>query len=395
MNKAEDFFIEVDCAQLSEMGQSVSGDVYLQRRTDNRTITVLSDGSGSGIKANVIASVIASMAINYTHSDEPVVRAAKAVVGTFARGERKDDIKQATFTIIDIRHDGQVKIVEFENPPVVVMRHGKVLNLDRKLNTFILDNGVAVPLFVTEFKAELEDRIISYTDGLTLSGYATKRLPGGWGCEGLLKMLLSSVAVNSDISAQLLCRNAVSHAEMNDLFVVKNDMSCASVYFRKPRKVLVVTGPPFDDKKDKLLASTISSYEGSTVICGGTTSQIVARELGREISVVMKRDASGLPPASTMDGISLITEGVLTLGRVKVLLESMKSSRVSGSGLGAKFVDLLLEHDIIEFMVGTRINAIHQDPTLPVELELRRNVIKDIARLLELKFMKRVNVIYI
>ena len=389
------FFIEVDCFQQRGRGQSVSGDVYLQKRYNNRIIQVLSDGAGSGIKANVIASVIASMAVNYTYAGEPVLRAAKAIIETFARGDRKDDVNQATFTIIDINDDGQVKTIEFENPPVVILRNGKIFSPPRIQEMFDVESGYHLPLYITEFQAEVEDRIITFSDGVTLSGYATRRMPQGWQRKGVVNMLCKTVADEHRISASHLCKRVVEMAEMNDLFVIKNDMSCASVYFRQPRKILVVTGPPFNQEKDRLLAEIITQYEGSTVICGGTTAQIVARESGKEISVVLKKDASGLPPESKMDGVSMITEGVLTLGRVKVILSSIRNSSVKGNGIDMRLVRMLLEHDIVEFIVGTRINPIHQDPNLPVELELRRNVVKDIAWLLESKYMKEVNISYL
>jgi hypothetical protein len=55
----------------------------------------------------------------------------------------------------------------------------------------------------------------------------------------------------------------------------------------------------------------------------------------------------------------------------------------------------LLQHDIIHLIVGTRINWAHQDPDQPVEIEIRKTVVKRIIKLLELKFFKKVNVEYI
>ena len=139
----------------------------------------------------------------------------------------------------------------------------------------------------------------------------------------------------------------------------------------------------------------VATYDGTRVICGGTTAKIIARELGRDLSAILKRDPSGLPPTYRMDGIDMVTEGVLTLSKVKSLLEGMTGTEVTSKGTDGALASLLLGHDIIEFAVGTRINPIHQDPTLPVELELRRNLIKNLALLLEEKFMKEVTIKYI
>lgn len=392
----DDFFVEVDSCQLCEAGQNVSGDVCLHHKTDDRIITVLSDGAGSGVGASVVASVIASMVISYARLDEDMMRAARTVIGTFARGDRLSDLRQATFTIVNITpYDGVVRIVEFENPRVVVMRGDRILDLTRCRQPVDCPDGSTIDIFLTRFTAGVEDRIVAYTDGVIQSGAGSRRMPDGWGDGGVAGMLAQSVAADPGISAGELARRVVWHAEMNDLFVVKNDMSCTVVYFRRPRKVLVVTGPPFDGDKDAMLAERVRSFDGKVIVSGGTTAQILSRELGREVSQVLRRDPSGLPPESSMEGCALVTEGVLTLGRVKGLLDTMKSSRVEPKGIDSRYVALLLDGDQIEFIVGTRVNTQHHDPNLPVEIELRRGVVRDIARTLETKFMKRVSISYI
>ncbi len=392
----DDFFVEVDSCQLCEAGQNVSGDVCLHHKTDDRIITVLSDGAGSGVGASVVASVIASMVISYARLDEDMMRAARTVIGTFAPGDRLSDLRQATFTIVNITpYDGVVRIVEFENPRVVVMRGDHILDLTRCRQPVDCPDGSTIDIFLTRFTAGVEDRIVAYTDGVIQSGAGSRRMPDGWGDGGVAGMLAQSVAADPGISAGELARRVVSHAEMNDLFVVKNDMSCTVVYFRRPRKVLVVTGPPFDGDKDAMLAERVRSFDGKVIVSGGTTAQILSRELGREVSQVLRRDPSGLPPESSMEGCALVTEGVLTLGRVKGLLDTMKSSRVEPKGIDSRYVALLLDGDQIEFIVGTRVNTQHHDPNLPVEIELRRGVVRDIARTLETKFMKRVSISYI
>lgn len=396
MTDNDNFFVEVDSCQLCEAGQNVSGDVCLHHKTEDRIITVLSDGAGSGVGASVVASVIASMVISYARLDEDMMRAARTVIGTFARGDRLSDLRQATFTIVNITpYDGVVRIVEFENPRVVVMRGDGIVCLPRRRQPVDCPDGSTIDIFITKFTATVEDRIVAYTDGVIQSGAGSRRMPDGWGESGVAETLMWSVATEPDISAGELARRVVSHAETNDLFAVKNDMSCTVVYFRRPRKVLVVTGPPFDSDKDAMLAERVRSFDGKVIVSGGTTAQILSRELGREVSQVLRRDPSGLPPESTMEGCALVTEGVLTLGRVKGLLDTMKSSHIEPKGIDSRYAALLLDGDQIEFIVGTRVNTSHHDPNLPVEIELRRGVVRDIARTLETKFMKRVSISYI
>lgn len=391
--KDDKFFIEVDVARLSEKRQVVSGNVCIQRRHAGRTVVVLSDGGGSGVRANVTASVIGSMAINYTIFNESVDHAASTIIRAFAAHGASDGAN-ATFSILDIHRTGEVRVVEFGNPQYIVLSGERIVENARKRVPVTTDSGVQ-SVYVSEFTADSEDRIVLVSDGVASSGRMTRRLPQGWGRANVVEFCREAVHHQRTISAHELCRAVVSKAELNDLFAPKNDMTCAVIYFRQPRRIMVCSGPPFKEQKDEILADMIDKYQGTKVICGGTTAQIISRELGRDIKVQLRRDPAGLPPTSTMEGVDLITEGVLTLSKVTSLLDQSPSSEITREGTHGDVARMLLRHDIIEFVIGTRINPMHQDPNLPVELELRRNLIKELGRILETKYMKEVKIQYI
>jgi hypothetical protein len=221
-------------------------------------------------------------------------------------------------------------------------------------------------------------------------------MPFGWddGVEAFIEELLKK---NNNISARELAKRIVRKAEMNDNFKYKDDISCISIYVREPRKLLICSGPPFSEEKDKYLAEVISSYDGKKIVCGGTTSQIIARELNREIEVDMDLDkiASGLPPESHIEGIDLVTEGIITLGALSKLLEEDKFNDLPEDNPAWNILKYVIDADIIDILVGTKINVAHQDPSLPVELEIRRNVMKRIKRLIENKLLKTINLEFI
>jgi hypothetical protein len=178
-----------------------------------------------------------------------------------------------------------------------------------------------------------------------------------------------------------------------------DDITCAAVYFRQPRDLLVITGPPFRREDDREIARIFRQFAGTKVVLGGTTAQIVARELGKTIE--HPADSRSFPAASVMEGADLVCEGILTLGIAEECL-SAKGISLHTYGeadnlprLALQFVDCLLNSDRINFVVGTKINEAHHDPTMPVELEIRRNVIKRIAALLEDAYMKQVRIQYI
>lgn len=386
-------FIDAESISRIRKGAFAGSDVYLSHRdSDGRVVLVLTRGSGSGIQANVVASVIASMIINYTRRNEPALRAARSVLDTFSGKDRSTD---AAFAVVDIQPDGMVRMAEYDTPQIIVLRAGKILEVNREKVEIQLDESRSATLYISNFQFSAQDRIVSVTQGVADSGVGTLRLPQGWSRTGVCDLCLESIGSTPDISAQELALKIVARAEMNDLFRSKSDMSAMVVYFREPRRLLLCSGPPFNEANDRRLAEKVAAWPGAKVISGGTTATIISRELKREVTVNLRRDPSGLPPTSQMEGVDMVTEGVLTLAKVKSLLERTTTSEIIGQGTDYDLTRLLLTHDSIEFMVGTRINAIHQDPNLPVELELRRNVVKEIRRLLETKFMKEVKTEYI
>ena len=184
-------------------------------------------------------------------------------------------------------------------------------------------------------------------------------------------------------------------ANLNDNYHPKDDTSCAVVYFRQPRKLLLCTGPPYEEVNDSKLADAVREFEGKKILCGATTGDIISRELGLPIIDSFEFDDPDLPPVSFMEGIDLVTEGILTLGKVSRILKDYSQKYKLGKGPADQIVRLLLESDEIHFIIGTRINIAHQDPSLPVELEIRRTVVKRIARTLEEKFLKEVRTRFI
>ena len=392
------YFIEAESSQRIESGSFASGDVCVSRRTDDgRTVLVLTHGRGSGVQANVTASVVSSMIVSYALRNTPIDQAARSVLETFGgRGSRTD----ASFAVADIRPDGMVRVAEYEAPGFLLFRNGIAVeegDSGAVRERLVIDtrDGRQHTIHLSRFEARAEERLIFTTKGVLRSGSGTRRMPDGWGRGAVADYIGRLLNETDDLSAHELAGAVVDRAIENDLFRPKSDLTCLSVYFRQPRRLLLCSGPPFNETNDRRLAERIRDWTGTAVICGGTTAAIVARELRREITVNLRRDISGLPPTSSMPGVDLITEGVLTLARVKSLLEQASSSDLSGRGTDFDLARILLGHDRIDFVVGTRINPQHQDPELPVELELRRNVVKEIGRLLETKFLKEIRIEYL
>jgi len=392
----KDFFIEVNSQQRNHHGERICGDVFLYRyiKEEDRVIAVLSDGMGHGVKANILATLTATMALNFTREHKEVDRIAEIIMNTLpVCSERK--VSYSTFTIVDIESSGRANILEYDNPSTIILRGDDIF--DPSWKKVILEKGKhsGKILRTCSFMPEKEDRIIICSDGVSQSGMGSENYPFGWERDNIATYASTLVSSESSISAIMMAGKIVTMAHKNDSYKAMDDISCATVYFREPRKLLLCTGPPYEKEKDADLAAKVKGYNGKVILSGGTTADIIARELNRKIVDELIFEDPELPPESFIDGIDLVTEGILTLQKVNEILKIYNNSIKLGKGPADKIVRLLMESDEIHFIIGTRINMAHQDPTLPVDLEIRRTVVKRIARLLEEKWLKKVTFEYI
>ncbi|MCE1197570.1 MAG: serine/threonine-protein phosphatase [Marinilabiliales bacterium] len=387
-----EFHIEIDFAQKHPSGENVCGDVFISKliKEDGRTILVLSDGVGHGVRANVLATMTATMALNYTALYKKPEAAARIIMEALPRDS--GGVKNyATFTIIELERDGMVRIVNYDNPKSVILRNGSPFTPTREylLNITGAEN-VGKVLRCREFRAMKEDRIVFMSDGITQSGMENEKMQMGWGQENVEAYVVQQLERNSDLSAHKLSKKVLNKAIQNDDFHLRDDASCGVIYFRDPREMLLVTGPPFFKAKDPDFAFRIRDYEGVKIVCGGTTAEIIARELNEEIETEISLTNPYALPRYSMPGFHLITEGILTIGKVEELLESYDDEFKYGSTPAEEIVKQLLSHDRIVILVGTRINWAHHDPDQPIEMEIRKFVVKRIVKLLEEKFFKEV-----
>ncbi len=393
-------FIEVGHHQVCKHKNIAEGDVFLSQKNanDGRVITALSDGLGSGIKAGVLATLTATMATNFISSDIPMKKAANIIMDTLPVCKERG-ISYATFTLVDIEPSALVHIMEYDNPPYVLIREQTLVEPIKDISPIERKNLSTAPriealLHYSQYRARPGDRLIFFSDGVTQSGMGSTALPFGWGNAKSQDFILDTVIANPEISARDLARAIVQKAVFHDSYKPKDDITCGVVYFRKPRDMLVFTGPPIHKESDAEIAKRFDIFDGTKIICGGTSANIISRELERPIKVSLKNLDPIIPPSSTMAGVDLVTEGIITMGAVAEILE--KGARLENltQNPATKIVEFFLNSDRIHFFVGTKINEAHQDPNMPVELEIRRNIIKRVASLLSDKYLKEVNIDY-
>jgi hypothetical protein len=390
----KDFFLDIDSYQFCKHGQYVTGDVFITHKIkeENRVIACLSDGLGSGIKASVLATLTATMALKYTTNYADVRETAEVIMDTLPVCKVRK-ISYSTFTIIDVNSSGHARVIEHGNPNYVLMRGTEPVQVPK--SPIQLKKWHDREVNISEFDFHIGDRILYFSDGVSQAGMGLMNYPLGWERKNVLKQIQQWIRWDKDISSRLLASKVAIQARQIDSYEPKDDITCGVMYLRHPRQLLMVTGPPFAQSKDEELAYLVKSFDGRKVICGGTTAQILSRELDEDIEMDIDRLDPEIPPSSSMPGIELITEGTLTLSKVAEILERGQKPELMRANAASALTSILLDSDVIYFVVGTRVNEAHQDPNLPVELDIRRNILKKIVNLLEEKYLKETSMRFI
>lgn len=391
-----DTFIDVGHYQVHKAGQRVGGDVFIfQRHEDSeRVVAVLSDGLGSGIKASVLATLTSTMASRFVTSYRDIKSTANIIMQTLpVCKERK--ISFSTFTIVDIEKDGTARIIEYGNPATIFFQADTIGPL--KKEQVPVESAHTHERHVSSGSCVLAcgDRLIMFSDGVTQAGMGRADTPLGWGQAAAERFITACIKTQPTISARDLAKEIVSEAQRIDGNHARDDITCGVIYFRRPRATLLISGPPINPERDAVLAGRVEAFGGECIICGGTTANIIARELDRPIEVDLTCIDPHVPPPSRMPGVTLVTEGILTLCKVSELLQHGIVPEEYTDNAAGRVLAKLLNSDHIHFLIGTKINDVHQDPTMPVEIEIRRNIIKKIKQVLEEKHIKKIELEYI
>ena len=130
----ETLFIDIGCSQQKKYNQNTYGDFFISKRypEERRLIAVLSDGLGSGVKANILANMTATMILKFVAAGHNLMKAAEIVMNSLPVCQVRK-ISYATFSVADCSETGAVKIVEEGNPEFLYIKNGKVVPQEAKV----------------------------------------------------------------------------------------------------------------------------------------------------------------------------------------------------------------------------------------------------------------------
>ncbi len=375
-------YIDVSHESLNKYKEELCGDKVEIIRNDNSIVVVLADGLGSGVKANILATltakIIGTIMANGSSIDEAVETIANTLPVCRERG-----IAYSTFSILQIFLSGEGYLVEFDNPSVFRLRKGKPLQI-------AADTRVISGKTVKECRFEVspEDMFILASDGVIHAGIG-RTLNLGWQWDNVLEYVQRTY--KPDISTKSITKLLLSVCDNLYDHMPGDDTTVVTVHIRKPVKLSVMVGPPADPGQDEDIVASFMGLPGKKVVCGGTTSQIVAKILGKEIRTGFDYFNPSVPPTAEIDGIDLATEGVLTLRKTLEHIQACESSectmqdflnlnRRDGASRLAKI--LLDESTNIRFIVGRAMNPAHQNPEFPLSLSLKLKLVEEMAHYL-------------
>lgn len=383
-------FVEIESFQFTKTNQAACGDdIQIKVLEDeNRYLAVLSDGLGSGIKAHILANMTTTMALRYMQSNMDTLQSVETIMNSLPVCEVRK-ISYATFSMIDLQLGGITRIIEMGNPgyihlrgteEVAPLKHEKIASPswpEREVDCY-------------EIKMEPGDRLIVSSDGVTQSGLGEgPQYRFGWRRSGEMEFIQQKIKDTPKISSYALARSVAFQAYNISKNVCHDDISCLVIYMRNPRVMRLLTGPPYYRENDADYAACANLGEEHTVICGGTSATILERAYNKktEIDLSQLRPGDKLPPAGRLPGIGMVTEGILTLTCVCRALEN-NTPLEELPRTARQIINMITQHDRIEFIVGTKINEAHQDPNLPRDLELRRGIVRRISEALNKNYRK-------
>lgn len=370
---------DVCYSSLNKKNEELCGDRVQIVRDDASSLLVLSDGLGSGVKANILATLTSKIISTMISEGASVEDTVDTIAHTLPVCKERH-IAYSTFMILKIFDDGQAYLAEYDNPPCICIRDGKLMN-------FFYDEKTIAgkPVRESRFEARAGDYFIIVSDGVTQAGMG-ETLSFGWGWENVVSYVADFCALG--LSAPRLIRKILSVGY--DLYQGKpgDDTTVSVLHLLPKQEVAFYSGPPKKPEDDSRVVTDFMSQSGIHVVSGGTSSEIVARELGKKLEVSVGDDDSDIPPMSAIAGIDLVTEGVMTLKAVLEMLDRYikeptsreMANLLDGKDGAAALARILIERCTdLHLFIGKAINPAHQNNDFPTELRLKFRLLDDIA----------------
>ena len=371
-------FADIGYKSIYHYGEELCGDhVDIVERNEDSTVIVLADGLGSGVKASILSTLTSKIISTMMAAGLPLEECVSTIAATLpvcsVRG-----VAYSTFTIMHIKDNETAEIIQYDNPHVILIRDN--VSCDYPKTEMNIDGK---RIYKSTVKLCENDIFIAMSDGCPHAGIGTA-FNFGWKQEDIAAFM--ETISHCGYTAKTLSTILVD--ECNKLYGNRpgDDATACIVKIRKREPMNMLFGPPSNRSDCDRMMSLFFSKEGKHIICGGTTSSIAAKYLGKTLKPSLNFERSDIPPIAEIDGVDLVTEGVITVNRVleyaKDYLDKNESyEQWNFKRDGASLISRLLfeEATDINFYVGRAINPAHQNPDLPINFSIKMNLVEELS----------------
>lgn len=383
---------DIGWKSINHEGEQLCGDhIDIVEKDENSTVIVLADGLGSGVKASILSTltskIISTMLAEGISLEECVSTIAATLPICSVRG-----VAYSTFTIMHLSENARVELIQYDNPSVIFIRDGDLFDYPKQ-ELSICEKKV----LRSQIKLQEGDIMIAMSDGCPHAGIGLS-YNFGWKWEDIAEFMRGMAIAG--YSAKTLATMLVDECNKEYGYRPGDDASACVVKIRKREPMNILFGPPKNRDDCKRMMSLFFSKEGKHIVCGGTTSSIAADYLKKPLKVSLNFERSDVPPIANIEGVDLVTEGVITISKVieyakdaledNILYEEWNFNR-DGAALIARL--LFEEATDINFYVGRAVNPAHQNPDLPINFNIKMNLVEELSACLK-QMGKRIKISY-
>ena len=383
---------DIGWKSINHEGEQLCGDhVDIVEQNEDSTVIVLADGLGSGVKASILSTltskIISTMMAEGLSLEECVSTIAATLPICSVRG-----VAYSTFTIIHLINNETAELIQYDNPHVILLRNGK--NFDYPKNELSI-NGKQIYKSVIDLQEN--DIFIAMSDGCPHAGIGIA-YNFGWRRDDIISFM--EMIADLGYTAKTLSTMLIDECNKQYGYHPGDDATACVVRVRKREPMNLLFGPPRNRDDCDRMMSLFFSKEGKHIICGGTTSSIAAKYLGKPVKATLNFEQSDVPPIAEIEGVDLVTEGVITINKVIEYAKDALSSNelydqwsIKQDG-ASRICRLLFEEATdINFYVGRAVNPAHQNPDLPINFNIKMNLVEELSNCLK-QMGKRIKVSY-
>ncbi len=380
----ERLYADIGYHSLCKNGEIVCGDhIEKIERPDGTVILVLADGLGSGVKACILSTLTSTIISRMIAEDLPIAYCVHAIAEALPICSVRK-LAYSTFTVITISPTGMAYVIQYDNPGAILIRDGKEL-----LMPFVKTTIDEKTIESAQIQLRKGDVLMMFSDGAEHSGVG----PGmsyslGWGRDNIVKYM------------EPLCQVGFSAKTLNTIFLDEcfsryggepgDDTTALTIYMRTREQVNLMIGPPANREDNEKMLSLFFGKDGKHIVCGGTTSKIAAEYLNKPLHVSMDYEDDDIPAIGSIEGVDLVTEGVITINRVLEYAKDYLKDNESYSQWcykrdGASLIARMLfeEATDINFFVGRAVNPAHQNPNLPITFSIKMQLVRELSDCLQ------------